>query len=167
MKKLTYFIPAFLMVIFSAGCSGSGDNSTTEDSLATDSVTASEIMSQSEADSLAGLLGQLFGNDVLKYKASDSQKDKPFDSEEYIKGLVIALGADSASVSYTQGVRAGQDILTKLDDFRKYGVELYVDLLLKAIEKQLKADSVTDADMQRYNSEYNELLQRVYDLKVN
>lgn len=162
MKGLGYIICMLFAVTLAAGCSGSGETPQAVDSAAIDTSRVESVMDSASADSLAMLLGALVGNDVARMRINSDEQSLAFDADDYMKGVNVTLGHGWQPSSYTQGVRAARDIIAKIEDFRNYGVEINVDMLLRAIEEQLMADSITDVDMQRFNSEYNELLQRSY-----
>lgn len=162
MKGLVYIICALLAVALVVGCSGSGETPQAVDSATVDTSHVESVMDSASADSLAMLLGTLVGNDVARMRSNSGGPLSAFDADDYMKGVNVTLGHGRQSSSYTQGVRAARDIIAKIEDFRNYGVEINVDMLLHAIEEQLMADSITDVDILRFNSEYNELLQRSY-----
>ncbi len=160
--RVAGYIIILLSVAFAAGCSGRGGSQQVVDSVAVDSLRVESVMDSASADSLAMLFGTLVGNDVARERINSEELSSGFNADDYMKGVNVTLGHGRQSSSYTQGVRAARDIIAKIQDFKTYGVELNVDMLLHAIEEQLMADSISDVDMQRFNSEYNELLQRSY-----
>lgn len=164
MRKLIFAIPLLFMVSMFAGCSGSGEQGSSNDTIDSLDLKIASVVDRAEADTLAQLLGKLCGNDLsCKIRlAQGNPSFKTFENEDYMRGLRVALTDENHSVSYTEGVRSALEILNKIEDFKKYGVDINREMLLNALERQLFADSISGEKMTQFNSEYNVLLQRAY-----
>lgn len=166
MKTFSYLTLICLGVTLMWSCSGSGDSGSTAD---TSSVgeKVEAMVDSAKADTIAMLMGSLIGNDrAIDFILSDDSDVKAIDRKDYIRGLRVALNSNNRSASYTQGVRAANDILRKMKDFGNYDVELDRERVLAAIERCLRADSISEAEVAAANSAYNVLLQRIYTTDV-
>lgn len=151
-----------------SGCSGgTGDDADSVVSASSDTVR--QMISPAEADSLAYCVGYLNGSDagVTKRRMIEESPESDYDNGSYMKGFRTALSSQNAGPGYSQGVQAAREIIFKIEELRSYGVEINREVLLKAIEDEFSADSVTADRMQQLNSAYNVLLQRVYSSANN
>lgn len=165
MKNIFYVLVFVVSSVIACNCSGSGYSSSAGADSVSGSRDAQPIIDSASADTLARLLGTLVGNDVsvARRTAFLDSSYVEFNNADFMRGVDIALTPDAASSSYTEGVRAAKEILMKIEDFKQYGININREILLRAIETQLFADSISDADMAKLNSEYNVLLQRAYE----
>lgn len=164
MKKIFCFAIAIAMMpsLFTS-CSGSGTNAGEGDSVSIKEQVEA-VVDSTEADSIALLLGSLLGNDRA-HSFIELEGDSvvaSIDRKEFLKGVKVAVNDNNTSKSFTMGVQAAHELLLKFKDFDNYNVKINREILLAAIEKQLRADSVSDSTLTEANTAYNELLQRIY-----
>lgn len=163
MKRIFYLPIVALAAVMMFACGGNGDSRSVADT-ASVKEKVEAVVDSAKADSIAFLLGSLVGNDLAAdfLNSESDTSGTTIDRKDYLNGLKVALSDANTSASFTLGVQAAHDILLKFKDFEKYGVEINREIFLKAIEKQLRADSVSEADLAAANTAYNELLQRIY-----
>ncbi|MCM1413774.1 MAG: hypothetical protein NC178_05465 [Bacteroides sp.] len=142
-------------------CKNGSSSSDAADSTSVD-VKIDSVVDSAQADTLAMLLGTLVANDVLLEKNLNDSARAEFDAAQYAEGVAIALSDKNKSASYTYGVQAARDLRRRVDELRQYGVDVNIDLLIQAIRQNLQADSISEADLERANTVYNNLLQHVY-----
>lgn len=148
-------------------CSGIGGQPSAADSIDSLDIKVASVVDSVEADTLASLLGRLCGNDIaVRSRSLQADSKETFDNNEFLTGFRVPMSDENHSASYTEGVRSALDILAKIEDFRKYGVEVNKEMLLNALRNQLLADSISDAKMAELNTDYNDLLQRVYSAEL-
>lgn len=163
MKTIYSLMIAVALLAATYSCSGSGSSGSVADTSSVRAMVEAEI-DTAQCDSIAFLLGTLLGNDRA-HDFVDVERDTTasgMDRKDFLRGMRIAVNDNNRSASYTMGVQAAHEILLKLRDFEGYNVKINRELLLAAIERQLRADSISDADLAAANTAYNELLQRIY-----
>ena len=164
--KSILFIPmlAIISMMTVGSCSGGGSDAEAVDTMAV-KERVEAVIDSGRADSIAFLLGSLLGNDrahdFLELEADTTIG--AVNKEDYLRGVKVVVNEDNHSASYTMGVQAAHELLLKFKDFKNYNVEINREMLLAAIEKQLRADSVSENDLASANTAYNELLQRIYN----
>lgn len=164
MKRLLLYLSLAFLPAVITGCSGSAERQAPESTAGeADSVPA--LIDSDRADTLARALGVLSGSRSAQEKSRLVSKDRAadYDNGKFIEGFNVAMTAGTPSESYTAGVKAASDMISTLQELKNsFGISIDRRVLLEALEQGLMADSVDRNMIQNANTDYNELLLRLY-----
>lgn len=152
-----------LTIIWSCSGKSSGvENSSTPVEKASVNESVNAVIDNDESDSIAMLYGSLVGNDFAIKFAHEDDYFKNIDRKDFVRGISMVINSANRSASYTEGVSAAIDILKEIENFTNYNVTLDRERVVAAIERRLRADSITEREIAESGAAYNILLQRIY-----
>lgn len=145
MKKIFCVMGVAALLLGASSCSNGGSEASTP-----------------EADSLGITMGKAIGMSIgADYKTMPEADKAKFNKDQFLAGLKTVLLADTANMAYLQGVSVGMNMLMQLMQMNGDSVQVNRDLLYKNFAEYYKLDSVSQADQQAIQNEYQTLMQSV------
>ena len=107
-------------------------------------------------DSIVDLYAQMVAYQTLqRYQNMPDSLKKNFSKDDYIKGIATVLQADTANAQFMEGIQMGMNLyglVSQAPD--QLGMPIDAQRLIKAIQENMKADSVSDEQMAQLQSEF-------------
>lgn len=125
MKKLLIMASAAGLLFGSMSCNGGS------------SANAKDL--KTPEDSLSYYFGEMWGKGVAS-EIKTSPDSAKFSKAEFIKGLELALKADTSKVGFTQGLAAGAQLAQMFEQFKKTeGINIDTKLVLASFKQAFEA----------------------------
>lgn len=151
MKAKIYSASLALALCMAATSCGNGEKGGADDTL----------VSKQTSDSLCAAYGAMAGsyiNGELVYYADATGTG--YDRREFVKGIQAVVGSEHPD-AYIAGMNTGLRVYQDLVGMKNQGVQVNRAKLIEALRKAILADSLTDVEREKAQTEYQVLLARV------
>lgn len=132
MKKI-FIAGAAVLMLAAAGCKGSN-------------YTPGDL--KTPQDTAANYFGQMFGASINQsIQRMDSIQREQFDKNEILKGIEVAMAADTSMIAYIQGMQIGTSIIAQLQNWNREGISIDKNQVYAAFKEAFMADSISEDPM--------------------
>lgn len=158
MKKVLTAVFASALV-FAASCS-SNENGTKDNG---NFSTEEKALGDSLATSFGHMQAAQAISNFKRYEAMMTEQQRAnFKKDEFLKGLELVLGTDTANIAFLNGVQQGLQMYGIFMD-KNLGVPVDAKLVVAAFAEVYNTDSITQPQIAIYSGEFDTVLQKVQD----
>ena len=111
-------------------------------------------------DSIAELAGKVIGSEIAG-GLGQSMTPEQLKKDAYIRGMQVAIMADTSDIAYLQGLRAGVNLAQNFDAMAKQGgIDIDRNVFMASFKKAFLADSVNSDELSANNMALQLMMQR-------